>query len=168
ALGKLWIVPVGGAARAIADVPPRARHLAWSADGKELAWSAGAWGEEDLFATECTSGTSRRITALPGREMHPVYSPDGKHLAFVHVGSDQEARLRLVDAEARELSDIEGAGDLGAIEIDWSGSSASTPQWSPGSDGLLLASGGSAPKAVLVSLAGERRELAPLADSPSF
>src|SRR6185436_9441631 len=32
----------------------------------------------------------------------------------------------------------------------------------------LLASGGSAPKAVLVSLAGERRELAPLADSPSF
>jgi hypothetical protein len=165
ALGKLWVVPVGGTARAVADAPLEATSLAWSSDGAEIAWSAGAEDHEDLFATNLATGVTRRITALPGRELYPAYSPDGRYLGFLH--EQDKGRLRVVDAQAREVTDTARTQDLGLVNTD----GTSPPVWSPESDGLLV-SGGAEPNqpghATFVPLSGEQQAVTKFPDAPIF
>lgn len=165
ALGKLWIIPVGGSPRAVADVPFEATSLAWSPDGAEVAWSAGVADQEDLFATNLTTGATRRVTALPGREAYPVYSPDGRHLAFVHVQDD--GALWVMDARASNVTDTAQIRNLGSIGVNWT----SPPQWSPESDGILVSGGSNLNqpgRATFVPLAGERQPVMRFPNAPIF
>ena len=165
ALGKLWIMPVGGSPRAVAAVPFDATSLAWSPDAAEVAWSAGVSDKEDLFATDLKTGATRRVTALPGREVYPSYSPDGRHLAFVHIQDD--GVLRVVDARAVNVSDPTQTKSLGSIGTRWS----STPQWSPQSDGLLVCGPPDENKpgsAIFVPLSGQRQTLTRFTNAPIF
>jgi Tol biopolymer transport system component len=165
ALGKLWVIPVGGVPHAVCDVPMGARSLTWTPDGGEIAWAAGAVDQGDLFATNLATGATRRITALPGAELFPTYSPDGRHLAFVHRQAD--ARLRVVDARAGEVTNVARTQSLGPIAIN----ETSPPQWSPESDGLLV-SGRAIPnqpgRAVFVPLSGAPRPVSRFPDAPIF
>jgi imidazolonepropionase-like amidohydrolase len=165
ALGRLWIIPVGSAAREVTRVPFEAASLSWSPDGSEVAWAAGAADEEDVFATNLTTGQTRRVTALTGRETFPVYSPDGRYLAFVHSAPDP--RLRIVDAHASPVSDAGESRDLGPVALN----AASPPQWSPASDGLVVtADPASNPesRATFVSISGSGRALDRFPDAPIF
>ena len=165
ALGKLWIIPVGGNPRAVADVPFEATSLAWSPDGAEVAWSAGVVEQEDLFATDLMTGVTRKITSLPGREAYPAYSPDGRHLAFVHLKGD--GVLRVVDAKAGNVADIGQTMDLGPIGLNWT----SMPQWSPESDGLLVcgeANLNQPGRATFVPLSGQRQAVTHFPNAPIF
>jgi Tol biopolymer transport system component/imidazolonepropionase-like amidohydrolase len=165
ALGKLWVIPVGGAPRSIADVPFDASALAWSPDGSEVAWSAGVSDHEDIFATNLSTGTTRKVTALPGRETFPTYSPDGRYLAFVHIKDD--GVLRLVDAKSADINDPAQTKDLGSIGLNWT----CTPQWSPDSVGLL-ACGGTNPNelghATFLPVSGNRETIVRFANAPIF
>ena len=171
ALGKLWVMPAaGGTPRAVADVPPTARSIAWSPDGSAIAWSAGRSEQEDIFATDVATGATHRVTALPGREVFPAWSPDGRHLAFVHGAPDGTARLRVTDAGTRDLADESRAATLDSLDLAWTASIADVPVWSPASDGLLRIAGGwgSPTSAVLARLSGERRAIAGVPDSPLY
>ncbi|HEX6644776.1 MAG TPA: amidohydrolase family protein [Gemmatimonadales bacterium] len=137
ALGRLWVVPVGGDPVAVGVVPRTARQLAWSPDMRRVAWSAGMWDEEDLYATDLRTGETRRVTSLPGREVYPAFSPDGAHLSFTHVDRFGDARHRIVPAGARLVRDTSGTRNLGAAATDWIASGTAAPQWSPASDGLF-------------------------------
>ena len=165
ALGKLWVIPIDGAPRAVCDVPMGARFLAWAPDTAEIAWSAGAVDQEDLFATNLATGATRRITALPGAELFPTYSPDGRHLSFVHRQAD--AQLRMVDAHAGDVTNVARTQSLGPIVFD----ETSPPQWSPESDGLLV-SGRAIPnqpgRAVFVPLSGAPRPVSRFPAAPIF
>jgi Tol biopolymer transport system component len=166
ALGKLWIIPLGGRPHRVTGVPFEATSLAWSSDGTEVAWSAGAADHEDLFATNVTTGATRRVTALTGREAYPAYSPDGRYLAFVHVQGD-EGVLRVVEVHAANISDPAQTRSLGSIGTNWT----SPPQWSPQSDGLLVcgvAKVGEPTGGTFVSLSGERKILKRFPDAPIF
>ena len=170
ALGKLWMIPVGGTARSIAEVPPTARYVAWSPDGGEVAWSAGDFGQEDLFATTVATGTTRKLTSLPGREVLPAYSPDGRQLAFAHVPDSGEKSLRLIPTGAKLIGDLKQTRSLGAIDVSWTASNAAPPVWSPDSRALVIDAGWSpAPtRGLALKLAGGRDTLTRFPDAPTF
>jgi Tol biopolymer transport system component len=165
ALGKLWIMPVAGTPHAVTAVPTGAHHLAWSADGSALAWSAGAWMREDLFATDLATGSTKRLTSLPGREEHPAYSSDGRLLAFLHQPSEDRVTLRIVDARAGEITRSRQGRSLAA------GPGAEV-FWSPKSEELLYVAGGFGPeeptRAAMIRAGGKRDSLRGMPDSPLF
>ncbi|MGH7588934.1 MAG: amidohydrolase family protein [Gemmatimonadota bacterium] len=176
ALGKLWVVPIGGEPlafgepRAVADVSHTAHGLAWSPDESEIAFVAGPLLLEDLFAIALASGETRRLTELEGGEREPLWSPDGQRIVFVHA-TDEEFRLRVVDAHGETAHEPAEIQDLGEVPATWVGETADAPAWSPDSRALLvrldpdpmLGTG-----AELVSLTGERRRLWRFADAPLF
>ncbi len=165
ALGKLWVMPVGGKPRAVAAVPPGAHHLAWSADGAVLAWSEGPWMKEDLFATDLATGSTRRLTSLPGREEHPVYSSDGRRLAFLHQPSEDSVTLRIVDPGAGEVTGPRQGRSLAAEP-------GADVVWNPKSEELLYLAGGFSPeeptRAAMIRASGKRDSLKGMPDSPLF
>ena len=164
ALGKLWVMPLSGAPRAVVDVPLSAHHLAWAPDGASLAWSAGPAWQEDLFATDLATGTNRRLTALPGREAAPAYSPDGRSLAFVHAPTEDTTIIRVIDARATASDTAQGRA-IGAER-------GTDMVWTPASEGPLLVTGGFAPgtptQGTIVRLSGDRRVTSRMPDSPLF
>lgn len=176
ALGKLWIMPVRGRPRALLDAPFTARGLAWSPDGSEVAWSAGAFGEEDLYAANVRTGSTRRVTALPGRELLPAYSPDGRSIAFLHSKAEggEDGTLRIIAARAPSpTSDTAETRSLGPATVPWTGNAHTAPQWSPASDALLMIGEpetGKPMTATLVRLtSGAKRDtITQFVDAPSF
>jgi Tol biopolymer transport system component/imidazolonepropionase-like amidohydrolase len=165
ALGKLWIIPIAGTPRAVANVPFDATSLAWSPDAAEVAWSTGVAEEADLFATNLTSGTTRQITSWPGREIFPTYSPDGRHLAFVHA--HDQGVLYVIDARSSNVAYDPKAPNLGSIGSSWT----SPPQWSPDSDGLLVSGDAKLnqpSEATFVTLSGNREVIKRFPDAPIF
>jgi Tol biopolymer transport system component len=170
ALGKLWVVPVEGSARALVDVPFTARGLAWSPDGNEVAWSAGPFGEEDLFAANVRTGATRRITQLSGREALPAYSPDGRFIAFMHQG--RTGALRVIDARAPSpCTDTSQTRNVGPGAVGWTRPVDAYPQWSPASDALLVvgpSESGKPTTATLMHLTGKRDTIKPFFDAPIF
>lgn len=167
ALGKLWIWPVDGSPRAVADVPDGAYHLSWSGTGAEVVFSTG-----DLHAADAETGELRRLTALPGHEGFPVWSPDGRYVAFLHWGPDvpREARnhARLVRADAGTVGDLAQTIDLGPAQRGYWG--RDQPTWSPGSEGVLLyaVDGEGRTAARLALLDGTAQAAADLPPSASF
>ena len=164
ALGKLWITPVGGNPRAVADVPFDANSLAWTPNGAEVAWSAGVPDDADLFVTDLASGATRKLTALPGRESNPTYSPDGQHLAFIHVEKGNSV-LRIIPTRTNTVTEAAQTRNLGPIVRQ----GASAPQWSPESDGLLVTgAAGPSRQATFVPLSGERQPVKRFPQAPIF
>jgi Tol biopolymer transport system component/imidazolonepropionase-like amidohydrolase len=165
ALGRLWVMPVDSAPRVVADVPFDAHHLAWSPDGRTLAWSAGGWMKQDVYATDLSTGGTRRVTALRGSEVHPMFAPDGAHLAFIHEPTEDSTILRVMDARARGVSDPARTRALAS-------ETGADAAWSPSSDGLLYLTGGfggdKPSKAAIVLLSGGRRAVSGAPDSPLF
>jgi len=176
ALGQLWVFDVGGEPRSVAAMPWNATGLSWSPNEREIVWSAGPSGAEDLYATDLTTGDTRQVTGIPGSETVPSWSPDGQHIAFIHWEPPElsppmenrsrvQWRLLVTSASTSMVETIEETTDLGTGYTTWgnSGPRQDAPLWSPDSQpSLLFARGRSL---FLASLDGGRREI-PVPESP--
>lgn len=73
----------------LATVDPGLNYLAFSPDGKTLAFTTNYTGSEndaqkyDIFLLNIRSKTVRPLTEFPGPETSPVFSPDGKFVAYL-------------------------------------------------------------------------------------
>ena len=153
ALGRLWLIPIDGSARAIAPVPAFAYGLVWSPDGRQVVWTAlSRASQEDLWATEIATGVTRQLTALKGEEGWAAWSPDGRWLAFYHwpksgstappwADQDGGSWLRIADARLDRPISLADTRILG--EIPWGELSAyaSRLQWTPAGDAILAFGG---------------------------
>jgi Tol biopolymer transport system component len=153
ALEKLWVWTIGEAPEAVTDVPIMAQWPSWSPDEKEITWSAGRVGTEDIYVTNLETGNTRRLTNLPGKVERPAWSPDGEKIAFFYHPGVLSLPLEDPDEARRgrfaviSLSDevITDTMDLYIPPTDhplrlWGYYIAGQerPVWSPDSDALLI------------------------------
>ncbi len=74
-------------------------HPAWSPDGKTVAYTTDAGGQDQIAVRPAEGGPERLLTHFTEGYLYgPIFSPDGKQLAF----SDSAHRLWLVGAEGGE------------------------------------------------------------------
>jgi dipeptidyl aminopeptidase/acylaminoacyl peptidase len=122
--------------------PHRERDVAWSPDGREIAFLSDAAedGQLQLYVAPAAGGAARVLTHARGQLEHPRWSPDGKRVAVLYVaGSAQEQgalvaykphagvveetveeqRIAIVDAAGGELREVSPA-DLYVYDYDWS------------------------------------------------
>ena len=61
----------GGEARRLTETPTRESDLAWSPDGKKLAFITLRDGNPNLYVMDVATKTVRRLTATPGADTMP-------------------------------------------------------------------------------------------------
>src|SRR3954463_13233257 len=118
------------------DVPPGpfggSEGYAFSADGRELAYSAKDQGREDAWSTDVnlyrvsvSGGTPEVITAANrGADQNPVFSPDGRYIAYASqakAGFESDRwRLMLFDRAARQSRELLPTWDRNADAYQFS------------------------------------------------
>lgn len=104
----LWLVPADGSAapRRLTGTAGREADVAWSPDGRRLAFSAKRDGDEasQIYLLSLDGGDAQRLTNLPGGVRAPEFSPDGSRLLMtgeMWPGARNDADQRRLDAERK-------------------------------------------------------------------
>jgi dipeptidyl aminopeptidase/acylaminoacyl peptidase len=115
------------------------RDVAWSPDGKQLAFFSNAAGDAELYVAEASGGAARKLTGITGYLAAPSWSPDGRTIAFLFIENAPRAagplmpmtpetgvidskiyeqRLTTVDIKSGRLRQLSPA-DMYVYEYDW-------------------------------------------------
>ncbi len=136
ARGELFTVPreEGPTRNLSRDSGSRDRGAVWAPEGERIAFLSDRHGEYDIFTVDPVGDSKPvRLTSLGAGFRHSLeWSPDGKKLAF----ADQTLRLRILDVDSREITDVDRAG-YETIDVSLERKPISEFTWSP--DGRWLA-----------------------------
>jgi tricorn protease len=123
--GEVFTVPVEeGDIRQITDSTARDRFVAYSPDGKSLAFISDRSGREELYFTSVDgAGEATKLTDIDALKFGYNWSPDSKEIAF----TSSDSKLRKVNVASKQVTEL----DLSRY------GNISTPEWSP--DGKWLA-----------------------------
>jgi Tol biopolymer transport system component/imidazolonepropionase-like amidohydrolase len=80
ALGDLWIMPIGGAARRLTNDRFVEMDPTWSPDGRSLAYSSDRAGTMDLWVRDMVTGDERKVVSDATKA---AWAPRGTELAYV-------------------------------------------------------------------------------------
>ncbi|MBW3623495.1 MAG: S9 family peptidase [Armatimonadetes bacterium] len=124
---QVWVADAEtGEAKPLTDAPYNHGALAWSPDGKTLAFVANAREDndledhyDDLWTVPADGGEIRRIEAPDGPKHGPAWSPDGKWIAYVgHTDLEdtwggRNPRVLVIPAGgSKEARDLTGESDM--------------------------------------------------------
>ncbi|GAA3849057.1 amidohydrolase family protein [Saccharothrix violaceirubra] len=116
ALNDLYLLPVGGKAKALTDDDFYETDPAWSRDGKLLAYASDKGGSVDLYVRDLATNAERRVTSGTGSEIGPAFSPDGRRLAY----QDNNAQTWTVDLASGMQTRVLGPQNAPG-RVSWSG-----------------------------------------------
>jgi Tol biopolymer transport system component/cytosine/adenosine deaminase-related metal-dependent hydrolase len=92
-LNALYLLDVGGKAKAIVDDGYWVCDPAWSPDGKTLAYSTDRGGKLDIWLRDMATGAERQLTNGADAALSAAWSKDGGQIAYL----DQEGALYRVE-----------------------------------------------------------------------
>ncbi len=82
--------PATGESRTVVAGSSAIREVAWSPDGKTIAFSSDRAGNPDIWTVSANGGDPQQLTTWPGLEREPAWSLDGLSLYFT---ADHESKL---------------------------------------------------------------------------
>jgi dipeptidyl aminopeptidase/acylaminoacyl peptidase len=103
-------------------------ELAWSPDGKEIAFASSRDGNREIYVMQADGSNLRRLTWDAAWDAYPAWAPDGKRIVFVSY-RDGNANLYVMNADG---SHQEALTKDAAAEI--------TPAWSPDGKRIVFVS----------------------------
>jgi tricorn protease len=119
ARGEVYTVPAKhGEPRNLSRSSAREMSVAWSPDGKSIAYLSDESGEYEIWVrAQDGSGAPRRLTTDGDVwRFPPVWSPDSSRLAF----ADKRQQLRVLEVATGALRDIDTATHVDITEYVWS------------------------------------------------
>jgi TolB protein len=119
----IYVQKPGGAAQPIVATGQMATGVAFSPDGKRIAYAQSQGETTQLYVANADGSDPKRLTDTPfGINSSPAWSPDGKRLAFVsnRGGSPQIYVMNADGTNAKRLT--------------FQGNYNQTPDWSPRGD----------------------------------
>ena len=81
ALGDLWLMPIGGAARRLTDDRFVEMDPTWSPDGRSIAFSSDRDGGMDLWVRELSSGAEKKVASGATKA---AWAPRGTEIAYIN------------------------------------------------------------------------------------
>jgi TolB protein len=102
----IYTLPIGGGIpKRVTPLGPSYLH-GWSADGKELIYTAQRNGQYDIYKISRFGGEEIQLTNTKGLDDGPEYTPDGKHIYFNsnRTGTMQIWRMKPNGTETEQMT----------------------------------------------------------------
>ncbi|HEY7174527.1 MAG TPA: amidohydrolase family protein, partial [Micromonosporaceae bacterium] len=126
ALGDLWHMVIGGAARRLTHDAYLVADPAWSPDGTRVVYTSDRGGSPDLWVHDVRDGRDAQVTDLPYPAVAAAWSRDGTRIAF----QNHEGALHVLTLASGAVTKV-------SEELFAPG----RPTWSPDGNMLALAAG---------------------------
>jgi TolB protein len=96
ARGEVWTVRAEGShlSSIPLEVPGGVVQVAWSPDGRQIAYALQDGGGSNIFVMQADGGGPSRVTTGQGFDVSPTWSPDGSRLAFARASGGTPTSTR--------------------------------------------------------------------------